>query len=219
MYPDTDLPPMPLEDSNLKAIADQLPDLPWAREERLIAAGLPDHFAQALALSPRFNLLVEMLDTSRTAKQARVLGWLFHELLKALRRKGVPVEDLTDADLRPLLLLFVHDRLHREGLAPVIERLAMQRVSGSDGALTKVLEEVFPEVARGESPVAIRQDALAPLFGETGDQQFAGEAQRIRALMRLAMVRFKGVAPGAEVFEAVAAWCRKQPAADERGGE
>jgi glutamyl-tRNA(Gln) amidotransferase subunit E len=217
MYPDTDLPPMPLQDSNLQAIADQLPDLPWAREERLIANGLPESFARSLALSPRFNLLVEILGASRTEKQARVVGWVFHELLKALLRKGVPVAGLTDADLRHLLELFVQARLYREGLAPVIARLAMKH--GGGGELTEILEEDFPEVARGETPIDIREDDLAPLFGELGDRRFAGEAQRVRALMRLAMARYRGVAPGKEVFETVGGWCRKHPLTDERGGE
>ena len=210
---------MPLDDCNVQSIADRLPDLPWAREELLISSGLPESFAHALALSPRFDLLLEMLALSRTAKRTRIVGWVFYELLKALRRKGVPVDRVSDADLRQLLGLFMEERFYREGLEPVIVRLASHHSSGGDGALTEILKEDFPEVARGETPVDIREEELAPLFDKTGAQPFAGEAQRWRSLMRLAMARYRGVASGQEVFKAVAGWCRKHPVRDERGGD
>jgi glutamyl-tRNA(Gln) amidotransferase subunit E len=219
MYPDTDLPPMPLEDSQLRAIAARLPALPWVREERLVSGGLRKSFARALALSPRFNLLEELLSACRTDKQARLLSWVFHDLLKALRRKGLPVERVIDADLRALLGLALEGRLYREGLAPLLERLATRQITNEESALTEILEELFPEVARGETPLEIRQEGLTSLFGDLGSQSFAAEAQRRRALMRPAMARYRGIAPGEAVSEAVADWCLKHPVADERSGE
>jgi glutamyl-tRNA(Gln) amidotransferase subunit E len=217
MYPDTDLPPMPLQDSELDAIAGRLPELPWERGERLQAAGLPRRMARELALSPRYGLLKELLDLTSSAKQSRLLGWIFHDLLKALGRKGFEVERLAYADLKQLLTLFLEQRLFREAIQIILERLVSRDADAGSPALPQLLERHLPEVARGETPVAVDQEELGSLFGELGALPFAGESKRIRALMGRAMSRYRGIVAGEELFEAVCTWCRRNPPGNEGG--
>jgi glutamyl-tRNA(Gln) amidotransferase subunit E len=65
MYPDTDLPPIRLDDERVRSIKDSLPDPPWIRRERLREQGVGQDLAERLSrhrawrlfahLAPRLN--------------------------------------------------------------------------------------------------------------------------------------------------------------------
>jgi Glu-tRNA(Gln) amidotransferase subunit E-like FAD-binding protein len=211
MYPDTDSPPMPIEDALVRRIAARLPQLPWTREENLKRQGLSEEWARKMCVSPHFPLFEEITKKAAGPGPSRVVAWVFLELWKALRRGGVPVASLSEQDLRDVLQLFVTGRLAREGLAVVLERLARLKGSALPVRIEAILQEEFPEVALGKTPLEPEPQELHGLFEPYRKSEFPGEAQRVRTLMKAAMKRYRGVAEGKRVFAAVEAWCRKRP--------
>ncbi|MFH1263851.1 MAG: Glu-tRNA(Gln) amidotransferase subunit GatE [Pseudomonadota bacterium] len=220
MYPDTDHPPVALKDERFAEIASRLPELPWTREAALKEIGLNGTVIRALAISPHYPLFREFVSRPGGRARAAVLAWLFVELLKFLRRDGVPVETLREADLRYVTELYLSGRLQREGLQIVLTRLARRRVAIAgtreetdrpETVLVAILKEEFPEVAEKKTPLGAPFVDLPRLMETTLRLAFPGEPQRLRTLMGVAMHRYRGVAPGREIGQAVEAWCKKHP--------
>jgi glutamyl-tRNA(Gln) amidotransferase subunit E len=67
MYPDTDLPPIRIDDHRLAALREDLPERPWERSGRLTALGVGVDLAERLARHGAYELfldLYELLDGS-----------------------------------------------------------------------------------------------------------------------------------------------------------
>jgi glutamyl-tRNA(Gln) amidotransferase subunit E len=62
MYPDTDLPPLPLTDDRIDAIRTALPERPWEREAELRRAGVGADLAERLGRSPAYGLFQRLHD-------------------------------------------------------------------------------------------------------------------------------------------------------------
>lgn len=60
MYPDTDLPPVPLDGARVAAIAANLPEPPWRRSERLQALGVGPDLAERLARHRGYALFLRL---------------------------------------------------------------------------------------------------------------------------------------------------------------
>jgi glutamyl-tRNA(Gln) amidotransferase subunit E len=56
MYPDTDLPPIRLDDARVQAIRDALPQRPWEREARLLEMGVGEDLAARLSRHRAWSL-------------------------------------------------------------------------------------------------------------------------------------------------------------------
>jgi len=62
MYPDTDLPPIPIDDSRLERIVAALPERPWERRARLAARGVGADLAERLSRHPAYDLFLGLAD-------------------------------------------------------------------------------------------------------------------------------------------------------------
>jgi glutamyl-tRNA(Gln) amidotransferase subunit E len=60
MYPDTDLPPVRIDESRLSAISYALPEPPWARVARLREAGVGEDLAERLSRHGAYTLFVHL---------------------------------------------------------------------------------------------------------------------------------------------------------------
>ncbi|MBN1295464.1 Glu-tRNA(Gln) amidotransferase subunit GatE [bacterium] len=122
MYPDTDHPPVPLTDERVQAILVDLPTAPWIREDRYHAAGLPEDEIRTLAISPSAPLFDALCVEFPGHEKA--LGEVFGRILPGMARKGIPVIDLHDEQIRGVMRLLVERRLYREGLTTVLAVLS-----------------------------------------------------------------------------------------------
>ncbi len=134
-FPEPDLPPLRVSRAWIDAVRAEMPELPWAREERFETAyGLPAYDAAILAdtrtLADYFETVVA---GGVPPKQAS--NWIMTELRRVITGRGVKASDIpvSAAALTELLLLL------------------------EDGTVNgKVAKEVFEEmVAGGGSPRAI----------------------------------------------------------------
>ncbi len=67
MYPDTDTPPIPIPDVWVRAVEDRLPERPWERERRYVAAGVAVDAARRMVGTPRAALFEEVAPESPEA--------------------------------------------------------------------------------------------------------------------------------------------------------
>jgi Glu-tRNA(Gln) amidotransferase subunit E-like FAD-binding protein len=72
MYPDTDEPPIPLDDARLEVIARHVPETPWERTDRLRELGVGEDLAERLARHAAYSLFLRLcgrLDGERFGPQ------------------------------------------------------------------------------------------------------------------------------------------------------
>jgi aspartyl-tRNA(Asn)/glutamyl-tRNA(Gln) amidotransferase subunit B len=142
-FPEPDLVPVLVEDSNLRLLAGSLPELPHAREKRLASQyGIPAYDAGVLAGSAALADLFEA--TAGLAGDPRsVSSWILTEVLGELNRRKTEVAGL---GLAPA------------ALAELLGLVHAGRISG------RIAKEVFAEmVATGKGPGEIVQER--GLFG------------------------------------------------------
>ncbi|HEV2105932.1 MAG TPA: Asp-tRNA(Asn)/Glu-tRNA(Gln) amidotransferase subunit GatB [Candidatus Eisenbacteria bacterium] len=90
-FPEPDLPPLRVPAERLAAARAALPELPWAREERFLAAyGLPAYDA-AVVSDPRE--LADYFEACAAGGDAKLTSnWLMTEVLRALKERGASLE-------------------------------------------------------------------------------------------------------------------------------
>ena len=192
MYPDTDLPLIPIEEDHLARIEAALPVPPWQREETYRAWGLPKDAVAALVDSPRAELLDRIV--RETEAPPLLAATILTRDTKALARKRVRVEHISDDHWVGLFRSFQEGAFGREAIPLLLETLAqspgktVDEVLGQTGLLRipdKELETMIDEVisAHGEDP----------MHNPT-------QTNRLRHLMGLLMKRVRGRRNGNEIL-------------------
>jgi glutamyl-tRNA(Gln) amidotransferase subunit E len=186
MYPDTDLPPIPLRDERVEGLRSTLPLRPWERRAQLRELGVGEDLAE---------------------RMSRHRAWdLFHEL--APRLAGGP---LTPHGLASLLLDRSLPRpasLRAAGAwwDDVLQRLNADEII-PEGVWSS--EDGIPARLGAADAARACEDALAAV---DPDGLPADAARRIEAVMGLVMPALRGRVPGREVSGAVETWCREATA-------
>jgi glutamyl-tRNA(Gln) amidotransferase subunit E len=193
MYPETDLLPIPIEDSTLERLRRNLPP-PWDEQVSSLASryGLSRKLADELLDSERYGLFLEAVEMG---VRPSVAASLVVETLVSLRREGLDVDSLSDEHLRQLFRAIASGRLAKEAAPDVLREIASGRARSvdeaaealglsalSDQELLAIVDEV---IGRNSRLIAERGErALGPLMGEV-------------------MSRVRGRADGAKVNELV----------------
>ena len=161
MYPDTDTPPLPIADTVVAEVRDQLPETPWNREARYAELGLGFSEARRLARAEWADLFDAL--EPQGGEVARRLAASLQKRLPYHRRRGrltpdaasmpdatrlVPmVRAIESGEIRPEALDRMLDALVAEPEAAPDEILARYRGDGGDeDALTRRLTDVVVEV-------------------------------------------------------------------------
>jgi glutamyl-tRNA(Gln) amidotransferase subunit E len=162
MYPDTDMPPLPIPDAWVVAIDAAPVERPWQREDRYRAAGLAAACAQRLAVAPWAGLFDQLLPMPQAV--ARRMAWAILLLRRQLRAVGCDV-----ARVRALVQAVVTGEIHPDGLRPLFEALLAQ----PERAATELLaahrrragdsehEGLLQRLSRDLKKTRIRGDAAA----------------------------------------------------------
>jgi len=220
MYPDTDLPPIALSKDEIQSIQKELPDPPWQREELLEDMGLGKEWVRAMAISPHYELFMQLAKKPTAKKRLKIVAWGLLEVMKSLQRKNVPVGDLGKEDLRLVFEMVMEGTFHREGLPWLLERLALLRAKGLKAEqdeehaslrLKAILKEEFPEIVEGHKTPSFKDEELKKLLRKRMNRIYPGEGQRVEALMRPMMERYRGVVEGKELLDVVRRFCAKHP--------
>ncbi|MEE9276558.1 MAG: hypothetical protein V3V62_14735, partial [bacterium] len=122
MYPDTDLPLIPIEEARVERIEAALPEPPWERESRYRAWGLPPDVADSLAFAPGAGLLDRIV--SEASAPPLLAGTALVHGAKALARKGVDPKALDADRWVALFRAYQAGRFGREAIPKLLEPLA-----------------------------------------------------------------------------------------------
>lgn len=129
-FPDPDLPPLVLEESDFARARAAMPELPWARRQRFIEGlGLPEYDAEKLTedrvVSDYFEQLLQVLPD-----QAKLCAnWVLGELASALNTEQLAIEQ---------------SRVAAPALAQLLARIVDNTISG------KIAKDVFAAQWAGE---------------------------------------------------------------------
>lgn len=202
MYPDTDLPPLAIRQERLDRIAARLPEFVWDREARYHALGLPSDVLPALS-APCLAALFDRL-TGELGLPPRFVAVLLGQRLKALRRRGVPVETLTPEEIYAVCAAHAKGRLSREGV-PVVLRLAAEHAPVAGGAEAARVAAVFAEHNFTPLTEAELDEAISRRLARLDSRKFAAPQQKARFLCGQILDDFVGRVSAAKVVQRVAA--------------
>jgi len=194
MYPDTDLPPIALSNERIARIQANLPPAPWERQQRYAASGLPDFMIDQLLLSGRADLFDQLTERFQTPPMFTAV--CLTQLLKHLKRKGLPIARLTD---HHIMILF--EALQKQQIVPeAIPIILEQWLSHPSSSIESLLAQ-YQIVNHNE----VRQ-IVHKVIEQFGGEPMADPTKRFSYLMGKAMIQLRGRVPG----KAVAAFLRDQ---------
>jgi len=146
MYPETDIPPIQITEEYLQELASRLPELPEEAVKRLMVEyDLNEKLAKQLVDSEYLGLFE---DTVREAQRVSptVVAATLTETLKALRRDGVDVEEVSDEQILEVFRLVDSGRTTKEAIPEIITWLAEHK----DGTVEEAVKELGLTVISGD---------------------------------------------------------------------
>ena len=158
-FPDPDLPAVIADAERVRAIQEQMPELPTARRQRFVAAyGLPDYDAAQLtqdrALSDYFESAVRVGASPKIAS-----NWMMGELARLLKERGCGIDasPVSAQQLAGLIALIEYGTISGAIAKGVFEKMM---ASGSD-ATTIVNAEGLTQIDDEGQIVSLIADVLA----------------------------------------------------------
>jgi len=157
MYPETDVPPIPITAEHIRRLKESLPELPEQRVKRLIKEyGINEKLARQLQdseYSGIFETVVKETEVSPTLVAATLT-----ETFKALKRDGVEVGNLRDDQIIGVFKLVSSGKTSKEALPEIVKWLStheeaspMEAVESlglgmlSKDELIKIIEETISQ--------------------------------------------------------------------------
>jgi glutamyl-tRNA(Gln) amidotransferase subunit E len=197
MYPDTDSVPIPITESRVEEIVENLPELPEQREKRYIEDyNLPPEIASDLAISPRvflFNEIVKMGIEPITVAVA------LEQTLKALERDNIPIENLSDERIKNIFQLLLDERITKEAIEPLFEFLAKNPKTSLNKAIIELdletiskekLQEIINKLIEEQESFIEKEGerAMGKLMGRTMDKvRGKVDGQIVKELLKQAL--------------------------------
>lgn len=189
MYPDTDTPPLAIEDEMVEVISGRLVERPWECDARLRKLGVPEAFIHSLTRCRSWLLFDPVLEKSGC--DPRLLTFTILRDLRYFRRKGY---DLS--------------RLDSDRMAEVFRRVSSGELER--GAVTYILRDfladenlAFKEAVNRYVPTGGEIQELEGRLIEAGDMQHTlisrQKSARLRYLCGFIMYKMRGRIPAAEV--------------------
>jgi glutamyl-tRNA(Gln) amidotransferase subunit E len=192
MYPETDVPPIQVKPEYVVQLRSKLPELPEQKLKRLMKDyGLNEKLARQV-LDSEYSQLFEIIVQESSVSAVTVAAALT-ETLKALKREGATVQNVSDEQLRELFRLIGSDDLAKEAFPEVTTWLTKNEDANVAEAVKKLglgtvgsaeLEKIIDDTIRDNEK----------LIKERGTNAFG-------ALMGIVMGKVRGKAKADTVGE------------------
>ncbi|RLE89852.1 MAG: Glu-tRNA(Gln) amidotransferase GatDE subunit E [Thermoprotei archaeon] len=175
MYPETDIRPVRITKEMLEEIKSKLPEPPEKKYERFIKEyRLGEELARKMLRSYYLDLFERIVEECRVSP--RLVASVLEDVMKGLRREGVPVEELEDKTIVDVFKALSEGKMSKEAIPEVLRYLAENRDKGVEDALRDLgvkvlsLEELDKIILRilQENTDLIkrkRERAFSPLMG------------------------------------------------------
>jgi glutamyl-tRNA(Gln) amidotransferase subunit E len=190
MYPETDIPPVQITREKMDRIRAHLPELPEQKFERLQKEYKLNDKLAGQVLNSEYSELFETIVKESHVSPTTIAAFIT-ETLKALKRDAVPVERITDNQLRDIFKLIDEGKLTKEALPDIVTWLCKNE------------DKTIQEAVEALGLQSISHDNLEKLIGKIVEDnkdlvKKRGEGS-FGALMGLAMNDLRGKADAAIV--------------------
>ncbi|HUV86432.1 MAG TPA: Glu-tRNA(Gln) amidotransferase subunit GatE [bacterium] len=191
MYPDTDRPPITISEERVAALAADLPEPIWAREERYREGGVPEDCIAPLAASRWVRTFEKAVN--EYGVEAKFAATVFMHKLKGWRRRGRPVDELAEGDVERAFSLYGRGKITREGVVAALEAHVSRGVP---------LRRALNDLRHGREARERVAAAVKRVKRKVKRRRFpAGPAAVKRFAMGELMAEFRGLIPGAELAQ------------------
>ncbi len=191
MYPDTDSPPQRVTRERVEGLRRSLPEPPWQREERYLAAGVPRATAHYLIRRGGARLVDRVVEDGGADLERAC--FFFGEELKGLRRAGVEVDAVSPQRWCELFRAVGERPVLWQARSELVRRLAAAPDLGVGEVVGAAGLGVEPEGWAERWAGAARRAHMKPR-AQTKQQQ-------LRHLMGQAMAELRGKVPARSVAE------------------
>ena len=193
MYPDTDHPPTRILSERVERIKAGLPSFSWEREKKYVSYGIPRDSARELAISKYAKLF------DRIEKQIKIdmklVGIVLTQKMKALRRKGVAVNDINDDKIIEIFEAFSKSMYAKEYFPNLLQQIAIDTEKTVESI---ILENHIKPVSEKEIIDAI---AKALEISWKKNRQKIDKSFKVSFYMGKVMKNFIGKVDGAKVLK------------------
>jgi len=190
MYPETDIPPIPITDEHIRRLRKTLPELPEHRIRRLIKEyGINKKLALQLQDSEYGDLFEKIVE--ETAASPTLVAATLTETFKSLKREGIKVEKLRDNQIIKIFKLISTGKTSKEALPEIVKWLSEHESANPMDAVEALGLSMLPkdEVQRIIREIISRNRELVV---EKGERAFG-------FLMGLIMKKYRGKVNAEEV--------------------
>lgn len=129
MYPDTDLPPIPIAEDRLNRIESNLPELPHIQYKKYKSMGLSDQNAKMLVNSSWRKLFEYVTDNFSIRKT--MLASFFTDFMKYLYRRGINLPGADAPFWKKLFQYYEDKKFYKEALPMICTRIGKGESLGS----------------------------------------------------------------------------------------
>ena len=119
MYPETDIPPTKITEAILKQIRSRLPELPEQKLKRLMKDYRLNQKLARQILDSEYSELFETIVKESNAPSTTIAVFLT-ETLKALKRNGIPVEKVSENQIREIFRNISSGDLTKEAIPDIV---------------------------------------------------------------------------------------------------
>ncbi|MDH7513010.1 MAG: Glu-tRNA(Gln) amidotransferase subunit GatE [Clostridiales bacterium] len=188
MYPDTDMPPVPLAEERIERAKARLPLTPWERRERYRKLGLSREIIKDLVTDHRAGLFEKAVESLPIKPSLAAV--VVSQMMKHLQRKGFPVSRLADGSLFDLLRLYSQGGFAREAFPDVMKAMS------ADG---KSPQEVVQELGLSQLDEEDVEEIVAGILKVYSNLEPKDPVKKFRHLMGVLMAGLRGRTPGEKV--------------------
>ena len=176
MYPETDIPPIPISRDRVEEIRKLLPEKPEAKRERFIEAGMSEDLADQLVRDENLPLFESM--ASRVDIDPTLLASTLVNTFRSLRRDGAKVDSLTEEELLDLFTEVARGSVVKEEIERVLSEMArgarsLKEILSEDDKITEEdLRCIVKTILTGKSNFITERGerSFGPIMGEVMKQ-------------------------------------------------
>ncbi|MEZ0394363.1 MAG: Glu-tRNA(Gln) amidotransferase subunit GatE [Desulfurococcaceae archaeon] len=195
MYPETDIPPLRIDEALISAAMKLVPEPYEAKLERYLRVhGLSRELAEAVLNDLRLDLYEELVNKYGDRVPPSVIAATIVNTLRMLRGEGVDVSKIDDDDIEQVIALVAEGRIAKEAIPQVLSAVA-----STGKSVDEVVEGLGLTAIRVEDVEAIVETAMAKL----ADRIRARPDKAFQIVMSEVMKVLRGRVDGAKVAEIV----------------
>jgi glutamyl-tRNA(Gln) amidotransferase subunit E len=183
MYPETDIPPTQITEDCIRKIGSHLPELPEQKLERLIKENDLNQKLAKQVLDSEYSELFETIVKESTVSPTTVAAFMT-ESLKALKRDGIHVDNVSDDQVREIFKLVGAGKLMKEAISDVVTWLSKNEEKTVEEAISQL---GFKTISENELRTFVRQIITEnrEIIQKRGEGSFS-------FLMGIVMSKFRG---------------------------